>query len=165
MRAVRAACEELVDELPGLGWDFDHAEPLLAPGVVTLDHLEALESIVGPVPELAVDFWLEVGGVDLSGEHPDWDEQPAAPFVLEAPVDDLLERLTRQTHEAPVTALPVSPDYALALPDAAVLGAGPQPVGLVDHLRHVLLDAAGLPGFSAEPPAELVELAAGLPRF
>lgn len=167
MRAVRAACEELVSELADIGWDFDHDEPLLAPGVVTVDHLDHLQATVGPLPDLAVDFWLEVGGVDLSGEHPDWAEQPAAPFVLEAPLDDLLERLAAEAVGAdrPLQMLAVSPDFALAVQDAAVIGAAPHPVPLVEHLRACLVDAAGLPGWAGEPPDELVELAARLPSF
>lgn len=164
MRGVRAACEELVDELEALGWEFDHDPPLHPPGVVTLDHLGALERLVGELPAVIVDFWLEVGGVDLSGDHADWELDGVVPFVLEAPVDELLEDVARRAADGPVKSLPVSPDFALSLPGAYVLGPG-RPIGLLDHLRDVLLEHAGLPGWSDGPPPQLADAAAALPRF
>jgi hypothetical protein len=164
MRAVRAACEELISELDDLGWEFDNDPPLHPPGVVTLEHLGTLESLVGALPDPAVDFWLEVGGIDLSGDHEEWDLDGVRPFVFEAPVEELIEDVARAAQEEEVRQLPVSPDFAIRLQDASVVGVSGH-LPLIDHLRDVLLGHAGLPGFTAGPPEELAAVAEALPRF
>lgn len=165
MRAVRSACEELVTELEHLGWEFDESIPLHEPGVVTLEHLDALEHVVGPLPEVAIDFWLEVGGIDLSGDHPDWDTDELKPLVLEAPLDDFLEQVVQMAEEGDVNRLPVSPDFALGLDNAATVVQPGDPVGLLEHLRIVLLGHGGIVGWPDGPPPELVAAASSLPRF
>ncbi len=165
MRAVRAACEELVSELEHLGWEFDEQTPLHEPGVVTLAHLDALEAVVGPLPSVAVDFWLEVGGVDLSGDHPDWDTDALTPLVLDAPLDDVLEQVVQAAEAGEVHRLPVSPDFALGLDNAATVIQPGDPVGLLEHLRIVLLTYGGITGWPDAPPPELSAVAQALPRF
>ena len=72
MRRIRFNTEMLIPRLAVLGWKF-RQEPLTPPGDGPAT-TAAMEAICGPLPLSLKAFYEIVGGIDLRGAHPDWDD-------------------------------------------------------------------------------------------
>lgn len=88
MRRARRNIEQLVEELPILGYVFEPGQGLdvfAPPAANVQSKLDEIEARVGPMP-LALRWWIEdVGTVNLMGHHPDWPIDFPDPLVVEAP--------------------------------------------------------------------------------
>ena len=88
MRRARHNVELLVEELPRLGYVFEHPDTAHVPPPDGLaERLDELETTIGVMP-LALRAWFEqVGTVDLVGTHPDWPHPKPDPLQVEGEVD------------------------------------------------------------------------------
>ncbi len=119
MRRVRFNAELLIPRLTALGWKF-REEPLTPPGdgsAVTA----AMEAICGPLPLSLKAFYEIVGGIDLRGANPDWDDLYDPLMVASGAevLQDLCVQRTEHEEEAR-NGLPAVPFILYYAPDFLV---------------------------------------------
>ena len=117
---VRTELTVLVELLRDNGYQFHRPkEALLDPDPNAGDVLRQLEQELGPIPAALSGFYLIVGSVDFSGQHPDWSgcEYPD-PIMVEPIAYSLVELRSWKENcedlgkdEVGAFELPISPDY------------------------------------------------------
>lgn len=117
--AMGRELHSLVPRLQALGYEFERPNEVL-PGVEpgASEAISRIEEVVGPVPAALKAFWLEVGSVDFSGRHPNWNgcEYPD-PLVVFPPsyalyeLDEYLADKEARDAEGLPFAIPLAPDY------------------------------------------------------
>lgn len=177
MRRVRDNCTALVERLRAIGYDFSlycdptenggPSDPLTPPDAALLADAAAVSARVGACPVTLDAFWRQVGGVALTGTHPDFPDM-LDPLVVYPPAVVLEELRWIDASEADVSAeLPLSPDdyhkdnvsggeaYCVALPqrgfDFILLHARDPAPRFVPYLRRVILECGGFSALSDDP--------------
>jgi hypothetical protein len=194
MRRVRDNVAGLERALPEIGYRFANPDAVLvAPRADAAAEIDRLEAVVGPVPLAFRVFCEVVGSVDLSGEHPDWQQRLLDPLMFDASVDycldtyeDMLEQgilkpgdpfaldfAPDDLHKADISG---GPPYAVRVPDASVdafVVWEPRQTTFVNYLRDVMR-YAGMGGMGPvkhhghDPlptPPEIERIAAELEPF
>lgn len=171
MRRVRANVEQLVELLPGIGFEFER-EPFIPPSENASQELDELERTIGRMP-LALRLWFEeIGEVDLVGRHPAWDFDYPDPLVVQAPVGYVLSEFEEFEHDrgtewdrGSAFEVPIAPDYlhkadvsggmpySMAVPNAGADGLllwEPHQTTFVNYLR-IAFAMGGMPGWQRHP--------------
>lgn len=158
----------IVSNLRELGYTFSHPNEVL-PGPVPLSKIRKLETITGSLPTMLIDFYSTIGSINLTGQHPDWDNDLYPDPLYFSSFDYFLERAeayANDSHEMDWYqecyggfALEISPDYYhkanvsggesyhIVLPnkDDPVIRGMEEQIKLSDYLKKVV-SFGGFPG-------------------
>ncbi|AHH95587.1 hypothetical protein GCM10010174_78510 [Kutzneria viridogrisea] len=182
MRRVRTNVERLAELLPATGYRFTEPTDVFSPPPPDIaEQLTKLEGQVGPIP-LALRCWYEeVGRVDLTGGHPDWELELTDALVVDAPIEFVLDdradwesdrgtEWDRGTftidfapdlrHKAGISG---GPPYSLAVPNPGVDGLvlwEPHQTTFVNYLR-TSFRFGGFPGWEGHTVPEVIRELAG----
>ncbi len=171
MRRVHHNVQVLRGRLPELGYRFANPDAVhVEPRAGISANLDNLERRIGTLPLALRVFFEMVGGVDLTGSHPDWGHPYPDPLVVDAPPEYIESEYEWQHEEGLLTSaqpfqVPFAPDYlhkvdisggppyGIAVPNAGldglVLGDIHQTT-FTNYLR-IAFRWAGFPGWSKRP--------------
>lgn len=183
---IEKRLRSLVRGLTEIGYRFENETDVMpGPEDGTEDAIREIEEIFGRCPPALKLFWVRIGGVDLSGNHPDWieDRYPDQlvvfpPSVAVSELHEYLSDVSEREKFGMPYEIPIAPDF---YHKAGVSGGSPYAIPMpcleVDpplinseyqesFLEHVerSLDWGGFPGMAGEaghnwPLAKLIQFA------
>ncbi len=110
---------ELRKRLDQMGYEFREPETVLpGPGAEVEEVLERIQAEAGPIPRALQLFYRNIGSVDFTGEHPEWEgcEYPDPVVVFPVTValqelDDFLADREGYVNAFGSFRIPIAPDY------------------------------------------------------